>query len=163
MKKSYLGGKQMKFKKITALSMALALCAGITVNAATSLPPTENSNMEQTKVEQKGEHEKCKKKRHHGGLYRTAKEIGITRGELRDAKENGKNFFELAKKKGYNEQQVKDIMIKNKTEALDKWVEKGKITKEEAKEMKEKIKERILKWDGSFKKPEEIKKENKQE
>ena len=143
----------MNYKKITALSMALALSAGITANAATSLPSTEKSDKEGKKIECK-EH-KFKGKHHHGGLYRTAKEMGITKEEMEKAKENGTNFFDLAKKKGYDEQKVREMMIKNKTEGIDKAVEKGKVTKERAEEIKTRMKENLLKWDGTFKHKEE--------
>jgi hypothetical protein len=148
----------MNFKKITALSIALALSAAITANAATSLPATEKGDKEGKKIElKKG---KCRKK-HHGGLHRTAKEMKITREEMKEAREKGTNFFELAKTKGYNEQQVKEMMIKNKNEALDKAVEEGKLTKEKAEEIKSRMKEKILKWDGKFKNHRDVKKENK--
>ncbi|MCM0649926.1 hypothetical protein NBE98_16280 [Clostridium swellfunianum] len=149
----------MNFKKISALSLALILSAGISVNA-TSLPSTEKNDKEGTKVELKN---KVFKKRHNNGLYRTAKEIGITKEEMKEAREEGTNFYELAKKKGYTEQQVKDMMIKNKNEALDKAVEKGKMTKEKAEEIKANMKEKISKWDGTMRKKEECKKEIKSE
>jgi hypothetical protein len=143
----------MNYKKITALSIALALSAGITSNAATSLPSTEKSGKEGKMIECK-EH-KFKKKHHHGGLYRTAKEMGITKEELKEAKEKGTNFLELAKKKGYDEQKVRDMIIKNKTEGIEKAVEKGKATKESAEEIKANMKEKLSKWDGTFKHKEE--------
>ena len=150
----------MNFKKITSLSIALALSIGITANAATSLPSTKKSDKEGKKIElRKG---MCKKK-HHGGLYRTAKEMKITKEEMKKAKQNGTNFFELAKTKGYNEQQVKDMMIKNKSEALDEAVKNGKLTKEKAEEIKSKMKDRISKWDGNFKKHELLKEKSKAE
>lgn len=149
----------MNIKKITALSLAMSLSIGITVNAATSLPATEKSNEEGKKIELK---EGIFKKRHHdGGLYRTAKEIGITKEEMKDAREKGKNFFELAKQKGYTEQQVKDMMLKNKSEALDKAVENGKLTKEKAEEIKNRMKEKISNWDGILKNHKD-RKENKE-
>lgn len=151
----------MNFKKITALSIALALSVSITANAATSLPAAEKSNKEGKKIECKDC--KFKKKHHNGGLYKTAKEMGITKEDMKEAKEKGTNFFELAKKKGYNEKQVKDMMIKNKNESIDKAVEKGKLTKEKADEFKTRTKEEILKWDGTFEKHRDVKKENKEE
>jgi hypothetical protein len=155
----YIGGLKMNFKKVTAFSIALALSAGITANAATSLPSTEKSDKEGKKIELK---KGCFKKKHHGGLYRTAKEMKITKEEMKEAKEKGTNFFELAKKKGYNEQQVKDMMIKNKNEALDEAVKAGKLTKEKAEEIKTRTKEKISSWDGNFKKYRDVKKENKE-
>jgi hypothetical protein len=151
----------MNIKKITSLSLALALSVGITVNAATSLPPTEKSDKEGKKIEL--QKEGCHKKKHHGGLYKTAKEIGITKKEMKEAKEKGANFFELAKKKGYTDKQVKDMMIKNKSEAIDKAVEKGKITKDEAEKIKAKMKDKISNWDGILKKHEPSKEKNKAE
>lgn len=149
----------MNFKRITALSIALALSAGITANAATSLPATEKSNKEGKKIElKKGMY----KKKHHSGLYKTAKEMKISKEEMKEAKEKGTNFFELAKKKGYNEQQVKDLMIKNKNESIDKAVEKGKITKEKADEFKARMKEKVLNWDGNLKNHKDVKKDNKE-
>ncbi len=151
----------MNYKKITALALSLALCVGITANAATSLQPTEKSDKETKKIELKNG--KFKKRHHDGGLFKAAKEMGITKEEMKDAKENGKNFFELAKKKGYSEQQVRDMMIKNKNESLDKAVEKGKMPKDKAEEIKTKIKDRINNWDGTLRKHEDVKKESKEQ
>lgn len=137
----------MNTKKISALALAFVLSAGISVKAATSLPTTEKKHKEGHKIEfNKDMH----KKKHHNGIHRTAKEMGITKKELNEAREKGMNFFELAKKKGYNEQQVKDKMIKNKTETLDKAVEHGRITAEKAAELKENMKKKISEWDGTL-------------
>ncbi len=141
----------MNSKQVSALAMAFILSIGISAKAATSLPTTEKNDKEGKKIEL---HNRKFKKKHHGGIYRTAKEIGITKEELKDAREKGGNFFELAKKKGYTENQVKDMMIKNKSEALDKAVAKGKVTEEKAKEIKERMKEKITKWDGTLRRPE---------
>lgn len=138
----------MNTKKIASLSLAFVLSIGISTKAATSLPTTEKSDKETKKIELRNG---IFKKKHHGGLYRTAKEIGLTKEEMKEAREKGQNFFELAKKKGYTEQQVKDMIIKNKSEALDNAVKKGKITNEKADDIKAKMKDRISKWDGNLK------------
>lgn len=158
----------MKFKRLTALSVALSLGIGVTVQAATSLPSTEKDDNSSKKIELKQQGFKGKR---HGGLFRTAEQMGISKEELKEAKSAEKNFFELAKQKGYTEQQARNMLIKNKTEALDKAVEEGKISKEKAEEIKGKTKENISKWDGKLKSHKECKekdkkdniKENKQE
>jgi hypothetical protein len=137
----------MNTKKISALALAFVLSAGISVKAATSLPTTEKNDKEGRKIEfNKDMH----KRKHRSGVYRTAKDMGLTKKELNEAREKGLNFFELAKKKGYTEQQVKDKMIKNKSEGIDKAVENGKITAEKASELKVKMKQRISEWDGTL-------------
>lgn len=147
----------MNTKKIASLALAFALSIGISAKAATSLPPTEKGDKETKKIELK---KVFTKKKHHGGLYRTAKEIGITKEEMKEAREKGQNFFELTKKKGYTEQQVKDMIIKNKSEALDNAVKKGKITEEKANEIKVKMKDRVSGWDGTLKSHKDLEQKN---
>ncbi|ERI89466.1 hypothetical protein HMPREF1982_04620 [Clostridiales bacterium oral taxon 876 str. F0540] len=154
----------MKLKSLAALLVAVSVSTGVSVHAAV-LPAADMPSQPEKKVEMKEQKEKSG---HHGGMFRAAKEMGITKEEMKEARQSGKNFFELAKQKGFNEQQAKDMIIKNKTAAIDEKVKEGKITKEKGEEIKTNMKEKISKWDGEFKDHKDkdhkdIKQENKEE
>lgn len=81
------------------------------------------------------------------------KDLGLTKEDIEKAKESGKTIYDLAKeKKNLSPQQVKEIMIKDKTEAINKKVSEGKITKEKGDEILTRIKNHIQNWDGKLSK-----------
>lgn len=137
----------MNYKRITSLALIMSLSAGIAVHAAVT-PSPGNANSTDKKIEWKHKHGQGKM---HFGMVEAAKQMGIDQKELEEARKNKKNFFELAKKKGYSEQQAKAILIKTKTDAINKMVTDGKITKEKGDEIIKKITEKVSKWDGTFK------------
>lgn len=137
-------------QKIAALAFVFMTFMSSTVFAKTSLTPNETTSIPKTEKKAKM-HGRCLKKEAFDKLL---KDIGLTKEDLDKGRESNKTFFDLAKEKGYTEKQVKEMLIKNKTEAINKAVQEGKLTKEEADKMTEKVKERTLKWDGSLKRPE---------
>lgn len=137
----------MKLKKIAALSLIFSISTGAAVHATTIFPTGEKTNTPEKNIECKHKHEG----KRHSGIFEAAKQMGINKNDLKDAKKNGKSFFELAKKKGYSEAQARDIIIKTKTEAISKAVSEGKLTKEKGDEIVKNTKEKISKWDGVFK------------
>lgn len=79
-------------------------------------------------------------------------QLGITNEEIANAKKSGKTAFDLAKeKKGMTPDQVKSLIIKTKTDAINKKVTEGKITREKGDLIISKVKSRVENWDGSFK------------
>lgn len=149
----------MKLKSLAALLVAVSVSTGVSVHAAV-VPAADVPSQQDKKVEMKDHKEKSG---HHGGMFRAAKEMGITKEEMKEAKQSGKNFFELAKQKGFNEQQAKDMIIKNKIAAIDEKVKEGEITKEKGEEIKTHMKEKISKWDGKLKDHKDVKQESKEE
>lgn len=137
----------MSFKKIAALSLFLSISTSAVVHA-TTLPSGEKDAPPEKNIECKHKHHEGKR---HSGIFEAAKQMGINENDFKDAKKNGKSFFELAKKKGYTEQQARDFIVKTKTEAISKAVSEGKLSKEKGDEIIKKSKERISKWDGVFK------------
>lgn len=146
--KELIGGFIMKFKKIAALSLFFCISTSAVVHAATIFPTDEKAKTSEKNIECKHKHHEGKR---HSGIFQAAKQMGISENDLKDAKKNGKSFFELAKKKGYSEQQARDFIIKTKTEAISKAVSEGKLTKEKGDEIVKNTKEKISKWDGVFK------------
>lgn len=81
------------------------------------------------------------------------RDLGLSKQEIEEARKSDKTIFDLAKeKKNLTPQQVKDMMIKDKTEAINKKVSEGKLTKEKGEETITNMKTRIQNWDGKFKK-----------
>lgn|GEM_PF-4149018 len=138
----------MKFKKLAALSIVLSLCSGAAVHAEALLPFGNKENTSEKNVEYKHKHHMRKG---HSGIYEAAKHMGISENDLKEAKKNGKNFFELAKKKGYSEKEARDFIIKTKREIVLKAVSEGKITKEKGDEIIKNSEDKISKWDGTLK------------
>lgn len=148
----------MKLKKIAAVALVVSMSIGSAVHAATRLPSNEKASDPVKKSEAKEQHFKAKG---HMGIFRAAEEMGIDKEKLKDAKLSGKNFFDLAKEKGYTEQQAREILIKNNNDAINKAVQEGKITKEKADEVLTRSKKKLMEWDGIFK-PHRAKEKNNQ-
>lgn len=138
----------MKFKKIAALSIVLSLSSSAAVHAEALLPFGNKANTSEKNIEYGHKHHMGKG---HSGIFEAAKQMGISENDLKEAKKNGKNFFELAKKKGYSEKQARDFIIKTKREMVLKAVSEGKITKEKGDEIIKRSEDKISKWDGTFK------------
>jgi hypothetical protein len=138
----------MKYKKIAALSIIFSLSTGAAVHAATVFPFGNKDNTSEKNIGCKHKHHEGKR---HSGIFEAAKQMGISENDLKEAKKNGNSFFELAKKKGYSEQQARDFIIKTKSEAIFKAVSEGKLTKEKGDEIIKNTKDKISKWDGVFK------------
>lgn len=131
--------------KVAAIAVALSMAAGSTVLAAAN-PKPDNANLQnKTKVENKCEH---KGMRRYGGII---EKLGLTKQELIDAQKSGKTLFDLAKTKGYTADQVKEMIIKGKTDAINRAIADGKLSKTEGDMMIAKVKEKISKWDGKIK------------
>jgi len=136
-----------KTKKIAALTLSLSILIGSTAFAKTSTNPKEPINPEKKIGERNHKRGpgKCKK-------LASIKELGLTEEEIINARNSGKTLFDLAKeKKGLTPEQVRSILIKTKTDAINKKVAEGKITKEKADMILPKMKSRIENWDGSLK------------
>lgn len=69
--------------------------------------------------------------------------LGMTDKEITDGLNNGKTMYDLAKDKGMTADEYKAALIEAKTEAIDKAVSNGTITKEQGDSLKENIKNNI--------------------
>lgn len=136
------------FKKAVLLATTiLVFSSGITVFAE------NNSNSKAAKNPNAITNGVHKGKKCHGIHSILEKQIGLTKEDIDAAKKSGKTVFDLAKeKKGLTPDQVRNIIITEKNKCIDKAVSNGRITKEKGTEIKAKVKEKITKWDGSFKK-----------
>lgn len=76
--------------------------------------------------------------------------LGFTGEEIEKCKVLGENAFDLANKNGITEQQLKDSIIEVKCKKVDEVFKNGIITGKLADMMKNSIKSRTQKWDGSF-------------
>lgn len=137
------------FKKAAALALIFTTLIGSTAFATTSLTPNETNTapkLKNSKVHKKGFKREA--------FNKLLKDLGLTGEDLKKAEESNKTIFDLAKEKGYSEKQVKEMLIKNKTDAINKAVEDGDLTREKADKIIEKVKEKTSNWDGSLKRPE---------
>lgn len=76
--------------------------------------------------------------------------IGVTSSELEEAKKTNKSAFELAKEKGFSEEQLKMFINEKRYVAIDELVLNRKISREIGEQVKEKIKEHTDKWSGDL-------------
>lgn len=138
-------------KKITAM----AICLAIGISATAYALPESNSNApknpnnNEAKNEANGGNEGNDHHHHHKG--KVLEKLGITKQELEEAQKSGKSFFDIAKEKGHNEQDVKRMMIEDRNNYIDQAVKDKKITKEKADQIKNMVNEKIKNWDGSLK------------
>lgn len=131
--------------KIAALCMTLILTLSCTVFAAENPAATENDS--KTKCR-----DGCmKQKGHGGGGFKTLiYQLGLSKADLDKASETGKTIFDLAKDKGFTADQVRSMLIKNNTEAINKALADGKLTKNQADSAVKNMTEWVSKWDGSI-------------
>ena len=86
--------------------------------------------------------------------------LGFTDAQIDDAVNSGKTAFDLAKEKGKTPDQLKAMVIDERSKRIDEAVAKGKIEKEKAVTIKANLKTRMENWDGSLK---QVRKEKKAE
>ncbi|MBC2582786.1 hypothetical protein [Clostridium sp. DJ247] len=133
-------------KKIMALTISLVLASGgmfFTQNSSVSAEDYQSNNT----IEQKDE-----KKVHKGDSFaKLLSKLGLTAEDIKNAQNSGKTLFDLAKEKGYTPNQVRSMLIEIKTEAINKAVTDGKLTKDQGTTAIKEMKDKISKWDGSMK------------
>lgn len=144
--------KRQIVKKIGVVTLTLAIGVSSTAFAHEKKPDT-NQDGTQKNIEIKKDCNDCNKKhgRAHMKRNKVFEKMGIKKEDIENAKKSGKTMFDLAKEKGYTEAQVKEMIIKDRTEAINKAVEGGKLTKEEAEVKIVNMKEKVSKWDGTIK------------
>lgn len=118
--------KFLKFKFITVIAMCIVLGSNFIVAAST------------TKA--------CKIINKDGVMDK----LGISKEDFDKGLKEGRSLFDIAKEKGHSEEEVKKLIIEQKTNYIDSEVQKGDLSKEKGEEMKSKFKDRIEKWDGRF-------------
>jgi lipoate-protein ligase A len=134
-------------KKFTAFSLALLI--GLSSTAIAKAASASEGAKAPTKTEaqkmNRGEHRKEE-------FNKLLNQLGLSKEDLDKARASNKTLFDLAKEKGYTPEQVREIMIKNKTESINKAVSEGKLTQEKADIILKGMKEKLSNWDGSFNK-----------
>ncbi|TDT51070.1 hypothetical protein [Fonticella tunisiensis] len=132
-------------KKILVLSLTLIIGIGSTAFAVLQ-PVPDNTDNSKKKIEEKKE----RKEAQRAAFDNLINQLGLTKHDIENARASNKTLFDLAKTKGYTPDQVREMMIKNETDLINKHVSQGKLTQEQGKIAIEKMKERIKKWDGSL-------------
>ena len=77
------------------------------------------------------------------GLDAAATALGVTDDELHTALESGKSIADVAKDKGVSVDKVIDAMVKDATTHIDQAVTDGKLTSDQAAQIKADLKTRI--------------------
>lgn len=136
-------------EKIMVLSISLVLGLNSTVFALSTPEFREYKEVSQP-VKQT---EECKPKGAYGNrtFAKLAKQLGLTEQEFIEAKKSGKSLFDLAKTKGYTPEQVRNMLIQNETEFINKAVTNGELTRDEGNKLINDTKEKAAKWDGTIK------------
>lgn len=141
-------------KKIAAMSIVLAIVFSTTAFASTNSPAEVAKKISEKVAAWEGTFASREGRHKKGGPFlrdEILAKLGITREDIKTARDAGKSLFDLAKeKKGLTSDQVKAIVIKAKTDEINKRVEEGKITKDKAEEIISRAKERVNAWDGSL-------------
>jgi lipoate-protein ligase A len=137
---------KQNIKKIIVLSLSLVMGLNSTVFALST--PDYKEVMQPAKKIQE-----CKHKVFHGDreFNKLAKQLGLTEQEFTEAESSGKSLFDLAKTKEYTPEQVRNMLIENKTEAINKAVADGKLTRDDGDKLIKDTREKVRKWDGTIK------------
>jgi hypothetical protein len=152
--------KKQIVKRIGALALTLSIGVSSAALAQEKKPDTDQDGTTKKIETKKDCHRKHEKAHMMNG--RVFEKMGIKKEDVQKAKQTGKTMFDLAKEKGYTEAQVKEMIVKDRTEAINKAVENGKLTREEADTKILKVKEKISKWDGTIKDHKEEKHKSEQ-
>lgn len=135
-----------KSRIAAAIIVELCLSAGTVVHAST-LSDTTISN---ASIQVKQSTHKCKG--NTGAVYRVLKnKLGFNDTEIENAVKEGKTAFDLAKTKGYTQDQLRTIIVEEQSNKIDEKVKEGKVTKETADKIKADFKTKMQSWDGSLK------------
>ncbi|MBM7869134.1 ribosomal protein S20 [Clostridium pascui] len=76
--------------------------------------------------------------------------LGLTDSDITNAKNSGKTLYDLAAEKGMTEDELKSLLLEEKTKLIDSAVEKGTITKEEGETLKANLNANIQSCTGNF-------------
>lgn len=137
-----------------ALSLSLVLGISSTVFAS-STPEFKEVTQPINKTEKQNEsiqpdNNKFKDTKFEG--LSSIKELRLTTEDIEAAKKSGKTIFDIEKEKnGMTPEQVRSIIIKAKTDDINKKVTEGNLTREKADMIISKMKLNIERWDGNFK------------
>ncbi len=135
----FKGEDKMKRKKIKGI-IGLAISAVIMLAA----PPVYAAPIEGNIISLN----------HHGDgpIYKAQilERFNLREEDLINAEKANKSFFDIAKAKGFDDKEVRSIIIEEKYKIIDEKVKSGKLTKEEGDNIKVKVKESIEKWDGKL-------------
>ncbi|WP_051624229.1 hypothetical protein [Clostridium akagii] len=131
-------------KNISAMTICLLLATNVTVFASTKPADEEHKNpSNSTKIQENS----YKRARFKTNVF---EKLGITKEDIDNGRKTGKTLFDIAKEKGHSEEDVKKLMIEEKSKYIDDEVQRGAIPKEKAEEIKTHFKEKIEKWDGKL-------------
>lgn len=103
----------------------------------------------------KEEHNKCHYESEEIKIVNTAidvllNKIGVTHSEIEEVKFLNRTAYDLAKDKGFSEEQLKMFINQDRFVAIDELVLNRKISKEIGEQVKEKIKEHTDTWNGKL-------------
>jgi len=76
--------------------------------------------------------------------------LGVMDADITNARESGKTLYDLAAEKGMTEDELKNLLLEEKTKSIDSAVEKGTITKEEGETLKQNLNTNIQNCSGNF-------------
>jgi hypothetical protein len=125
---------------VTALTQQIdQKAAAGTVDAARAgqakqkLPDLANRFVNNTKSDRRG-HRVLK-----DAVQAAAKEIGVSEGDLKQARKDGKSIAQVAKDHDKSAEDVVDAIVKNATRAIDQAVTDGKLDSQKADQIKQKL------------------------
>lgn len=106
-------------------------------------------------ISPKLEYEECQYEDENVKVVKSAKDvllnkIGTTHSEIEEAKQLEKTAYDLAKDKGFSEEQLKMFINHDRFIAIDELVLNRKISREIGEHVKGKIKEHTDNWDGKI-------------
>lgn len=131
----------MKSKKIIG---ALVLTLTMSLGAIAYADTTNEKQQTDKKVENRlGFNRNFGKRGYDIMRDALASKLGISTEEIDTMREEGKNFYDIAKEKGLTDEDIKTIMKDERIKLVDEALSSGKITQEEADQIKAKINENV--------------------
>lgn len=76
--------------------------------------------------------------------------LGLTDTDIANERESGKTLYDLAAEKGMTQDELKNLLLEEKSKSIDEAVKKGTITKEEGETLKLNLNTNIQNCAGNF-------------
>jgi polyhydroxyalkanoate synthesis regulator phasin len=143
--------RKCAIKKSILFSVPIILMLGTTTMATEiKASPSKNHTCEVKNPEKKFNKENKGFHYTRSATLILINKYGIRMDEVTKAKEGGKTVFDLAKSKGVTEQQLKDLILAPRLKIIDEMVMTGELTKEDAENVKGRMKQNINNWNGKL-------------
>lgn len=127
---------------ITVLALTMAIGLGATAYAASADTDTSTAPQQRLGLG------RITGMKGYDYVFSVLNKLGSSDEDINNALSSGKTMYDLATDKGITQDDFKDVLLEERTKAIDAAVAKGTITEEEGEEIKENLKNNMTNCTG---------------